>query len=448
MKLSVQTYLYLTLSITFLFSCSKKSDETITPPVEENIVLLEFNNNSFSPINNKVAEPLLPIPILNWALKNETQSEDIFYDIKLGSSSTNLNLVSSNNVESNYQIKTLLDPGNEYFWQISFTNRDGTKTVSDILKFTTSKIEFKDVVIEQIIRDALTQPEGDFTKDKLATIINIPIDTTVPDHQALTPYESIYDLTGLQYCTNLERVNLFQNGFRSPISDLSPIKDLTKISYINVANNRVSDLSPLSNLSNLEYLHVGWNIGISDISPLANLKKLKELNLTYTHGLRDITPLENLTQLESLSYSHAYYIENILAIGKLVNLKFLQFTGSEIIDNFEFLNNLTKIERLHLDRNIHLKNLSFTAFMPHLRELNVSSTGITDISLLSNFSAMEFLSLRGLEISDFSVLKNMPNLKELHFDDTVIDNNILSTQEIKDMFPGIKMIINGTVYNG
>ncbi|MFI8606662.1 leucine-rich repeat domain-containing protein [Cellulophaga baltica] len=446
MKLNYKYFFILAVFTNFLFSCSN-DDEAISPIIEvEEVVLLEFNNN-FNPINNTNNQVLLPIPTLTWSIKNKSETDDILYDIKLGTSLSNLNLLNSTKEES-HQIETLLNPESEYFWEVSFTNRDGKKTISDIIKFTTSKIEFADPMMEQVIRDALTQPEGDFTRDELEKIINIPADITVLDYEAHTPYGGIEVLTGLEYCTNLKRVNLFQNGFRSPISDLKPLENLTSITYLNVANNKVYDLTPLSKLSNLEYLHLGWNIGVSDISPIAHLNKLKTLNLTYTHGLRDITPIENLTQLDSLDYSHAYYIEDISSIGKLINLKHLRFTGSEIIDDFEFLNNLKKIESLHLDRNIYINNLSFVPNMPLLKKLNLSSTGITDISLLANFNSMEFLSLRGLKISDFSILKNMPNLKELHFDDSVIDNSILSTTEIRNMFPEIKMIINGTVYNG
>ena len=429
---------------TILFSCSKNDSKTVVPDtVEEQVVLLEFNS-SFTPNANV---DLLPSVIFQWSLKNEVASDNIIYELKFGPTQSDLKVLQSNLEEPSFKIESLLDPETTYYWQVSFVNRDGTKTESVVQNFTTSKFQFTDAVLEQIVRDVLEKPNGDFTMEELATLTKIPVDAE-SDYQAHTPYGGIEDLTGIEYCKNIERVNLFQNGFRSPISDLTPLKNLTSITYLNVANNKVYDLSSLENLSELEYLHLGWNIGVKDITPLANMSKLKGLNLTYTHSLRDISTLRNLTQLDSLSYNHANYIADISPIGDLVNLKLLRFTGSEIITDFDFLKNLTQLERLYLDRNIHINDLSFIAHMPNIKNLGLSNTGISDISMLSEFTAMEFLGLRGLAISDFSVLENMPDLKELHFDDFAIDESILSTQEIRQMFPGVKMIINNTIiYN-
>jgi len=427
---------------TLLYACSK-DDNANRDELPEPLVLLEFNPN-FSPIND---QSLLPIPNLQWSVKNETNADKLTFEVKFGTSPSNLELVESNATAHNLQLNTLLDPETTYYWQVAFNNRDGSKTTSEIQEFTTGKLEFKDASLEQIIRDALAKPTGDFTREELASIRTIPVDTTVSDAEAQKPYGLIAKLSGLEYCSDLKRVNFMQNEFNSPLRDLSAMKNLKAIQYLNLANNTIVDLSSVADFSELKYLHLGWNNNITDISALTNLKNLTGLNLSYTHSLKDITPLRELRQLDSLSMESSYFISDISPIEDLVNLKVLRFSGGDWVTDFSFLDKLVNMKGLFINRNKHLRSIAFVENMPHLRKLDISGSAVTDISALANFTEMEFLALRKLEIRDFSVLQNMPNLKELHFDDAAIDNTILSTQEIRNMFPGIKMVINDRVFN-
>jgi len=52
-----------------------------------------------------------------------------------------------------------------------------------------------------------------------------------------------------------------------------------------------------------------------------------------------------------------------------------------------------------------------------LRFLNLGSTSVADIGLLSQFKTLERLTLRGTSVRDFSVLRSL-NLKELYLEDT------------------------------
>ena len=62
------------------------------------------------------------------------------------------------------------------------------------------------------------------------------------------------------------------------ISDITPLKRLTNLEYLDLSGNQISDLSPLTDLTNLKYLHLENN-QISDLSPLAGLTKLCSLHL-------------------------------------------------------------------------------------------------------------------------------------------------------------------------
>ncbi len=138
----------------------------------------------------------------------------------------------------------------------------------------TTLVTLPDLSLEAAIREAINKPEG-------------PI--FMSDLKSLTMLEArergISDLTGLEYCVNLEYLELWYNN----ISDLSPLADLTTLDYLFLTSNNISDISPLAGLTNLDYLYLNSN-NISDISPLAGLTNLDYLFLN-SNNISDISPL-------------------------------------------------------------------------------------------------------------------------------------------------------------
>lgn len=441
MKIFRLSLYFIFVPIFFIVSCTKEDSPTIIEQPEDKLVLLEFDTTTV-PVDKNNVVSLLPIPELQWTIKNVKQGEKINFSVRIGTSENNMTTIAVNHTLTTLQLDFLLTPETTYYWQVVLKNRDDTETHSPVYEFTTSTIEFNDSVIEQIVRDVLLKPEGGFTMEELSSIIKIPSDTTISDYQALSPYESIESLSGLQYCSNLERLNLYQNGFRSPISDINPISNIKSLKYLNLANNQVHNISGLANLTNLEYLHLGWNIGISDITPLTKLHKLKTLNLTYTYGIKDLTPLTSLSQLDSLLMTTARYVEDATPISELTNLKKLSFTSNDIISDFSFLENLTELRDLSLYSNDSISDISFLSGMTKLTKLNISRNKVTDISVLENLTDLEYLELNDLKISDFSVLINLIKLKEVWLHDNVIDENIISIQELKQALPNTIFYVN------
>ena len=54
---------------------------------------------------------------------------------------------------------------------------------------------------------------------------------------------------------------------RTKIFDISPLRNLTNLTYLYLDDNRITDISPLSGLTNLTRLSLGHN-QITDIKPL------------------------------------------------------------------------------------------------------------------------------------------------------------------------------------
>ncbi len=245
---------------------------------------------------------------------------------------------------------------------------------------------------------------------------NAPI--TVEEMQRLGRLEArnkgIQDLTGLQFATNLNRLNLRDNRF----SNLSPIAGLVQLRRLELDHNtQLSDLSPLGRLINLEYLNFSYNV--SDLSPLAGLINLEYLHFTDTN-VSDFSPLAGLINLESLGFNRTPGISDISPLAGLVNLKFIGSWGNAISD-LSPLAGLTKLEVIDFCGG-DISDLTPLAGLAGLKELYLARQEISDISLLANLTGLTRLDLHNNDISDISPLAKLTQLKWLELRATNISD--------------------------
>ncbi|MDD5093205.1 MAG: leucine-rich repeat domain-containing protein [Dehalococcoidia bacterium] len=153
----------------------------------------------------------------------------------------------------------------------------------------------------------------------------------------------ITDLSGLEYCVNLEMLMLSRNN----ITDISPVASLSKLTYLDIIGNEVTDISPIADLKNLTHFQA-WVNNISDLTPLANLTGLTDLAL-LENNVSDISPLAGLTNLESLCLL-GNQISDISILANLTNLKYLSLNDNKIGD-ISALASLTNLESLSLEGN-------------------------------------------------------------------------------------------------
>jgi Leucine-rich repeat (LRR) protein len=87
---------------------------------------------------------------------------------------------------------------------------------------------------------------------------------------------------GLYRCEiiNLERI-------------ISPLRELTNLTQLDLRSTQVSDLAPLCELINLTQLYLS-HTQVSDLAPLSELTNLTHLYLPYTQ-VSDLAPLRELT---------------------------------------------------------------------------------------------------------------------------------------------------------
>ena len=140
-------------------------------------------------------------------------------------------------------------------------------------------VDIPDPNLKAAIRDALQLPDNSsVTQQQMLELTRL---------KAIR--SEIADLTGLEYATNLELLNIRGNR----ISDLTPLTNLTELKYLSLGGNQVSDITPLARLTQLMDLNIGWN-PVQDIGVLAKLINLKFLILTG-NPIIDYSPLDGLS---------------------------------------------------------------------------------------------------------------------------------------------------------
>ncbi|MGZ0086895.1 leucine-rich repeat domain-containing protein [Caldibacillus thermoamylovorans] len=242
--------------------------------------------------------------------------------------------------------------------------------VSEEGKSSTSLI--KDKELERVLREVLNKPTGEITENDLGRIKELSI-----------LQEDVHSLEGLQYAKNLTSLRI---SFTS-ISDLSPLRNLTKLVSLDLRNNKIKEIEALSQLVNLEELDLSYN-RIEQIDPLATLTKLKKLTLSGNK------------------------ISNIEAFANLKNLQILSLNQNQI-RHVDALNQLFMLKELDLGSN-QIQEISFER-LEMMECLYLNDNPLHSIASLSNMKNLEVLYFNGTEVDDISVLSKLKKLKLVSF---------------------------------
>ena len=264
-------------------------------------------------------------------------------------------------------------------------------------------VSIPDVNLRAAIEAALGKASGEtITRGDMSTLTRL--DAVNKD---------ISDLTGIEYATNLIRLN-FGTGNRrnnNTISDLSPLSNLTNLKTLSLQHNNISDISPLSGLTNLTVLELGdpqeipsrlADNTIADISPLSNLTNLRKLELLNS-SIVDISPLSGLTNLTELGLQN-----------------------NSIVD-ISPLSDLTNLTTLYLENILSI---------PPIPGLVLSNNSIVDISPLIGLINLTELRLQNNTISDLSPLVVNTGLGS--GDEVNVRSNPLSATSINTHIPALQ----------
>ena len=242
-------------------------------------------------------------------------------------------------------------------------------------------VTIPDANLRAVIADSLGKASGaPITRAEMATLTRLD-----------APNSNISDLTGLEHAINLQGLYLGgvweTNVNSNEISDLSPLSNLTNLTYLDLSSNSLSDISALANLTNLTYLDLSStdldlsSNSLSDISALANLTNLTRLDLAWNQSLSDISALANLTNLTRLDLAWNQSLSDISALANLTNLTELDLSSTHDVSDISALANLT-----------------------NLTDLDLSNNSRSDISALANLTNLTWLFLYNNSISDLAPL--------------------------------------------
>lgn len=182
-------------------------------------------------------------------------------------------------------------------------------------------VEFPDPNLEQLIRDEIGKPAGDILASDLVGITVLSAGN-----------QNISDITGLEYCINLEGLGLDGNE----IVDASPLAGLTNLSRLHLEDNQIVDVSALAGLTNLGWLVLGSN-QIVDLSPLAGLTNVYRLELE-DNEIVDVSPLAGLTGLKYLYLSYNQVVD-VSPLADLTNLEVIGLESNQIVDMCPLVDN-------------------------------------------------------------------------------------------------------------
>ena len=287
---------------------------------------------------------------------------------------------------------------------------------------------------------------------------------------------NIEDISVLSTLKNLNNLSLNNNK----IKNISVLENLNKLENLNLRNNYITDISSIKNLNCLHYVDLSQNpinplqtenaetlqtlenqqtyISIDDVDqsepinfkdknleqkiieagydrdkngiitinemgqiyyllindyqkPLTDISELQYAinltNLSVNLNTKDISVLSNLTKLNHLSItsSKENKVDNISALANLTNLQYLSFGETDIKD-ISPLGNLTNLIDFAVYSNSNDKN----------------ENGIKDISVIANFTKLEYLHISGQSFSDISALENLTDLKSIGLNNNKISN--------------------------
>ncbi len=215
---------------------------------------------------------------------------------------------------------------------------EGRISIKDLLTDILRKGLFPDRRMEVAVREAIGKHKGRILESDLEGLTELDASK-----------KKVIDLSGVEHCTNLQKLNIFNNQLR----DISLLSNLTKLQELVLTDGGIKNVRALSNLTELRRLRIGSNF-INDINPLRGLINLQEL---YLRGnlINSIGPLSNLTNLQTLGLG-GNQIRSINPLEGLTNLQELALTDNWIADVTP-LSSLTNLQKLYLVKN-QIRNIS------------------------------------------------------------------------------------------
>lgn len=158
------------------------------------------------------------------------------------------------------------------------------------------------------------------------------------------------------------------------VADLTPLRDLTRLKWLSIADTPVRDLTPIKNLGDLNTLNISLT-NVDDLGPISELHALRLLYLSQTNVL-DLAPVRGLTQLGELDLRGSQ-VRDLTDLRQLTRLQVLELDDTEV-DDIDPLRDLTSLRRLTLS-GTEVKDLSPLIGLQKLRDIFLDDSAVNDL---------------------------------------------------------------------
>jgi hypothetical protein len=292
-----------------------------------------------------------------------------------------------------------------------------------------------------------TKINGNPTDEELSRIGNL-------DSINIEDIAQIKDLEPLRKFQRLRIIKAKGSG----IHDISLIKELSEMKYLDISYTNVTDLAPISQLTKLQILKTE-GCKISGIDPLQKMKSLRRLyadetsindinayeylqsnptclliyktvhlkrwwkNLSenwrtiFLSQLQDTTreSLHKLVEQETFQFKDSP-VADLSGLSEFMRLSELHFSGTSITE-FVPAENLKAIKSLHVS-NSPIQNVQFVGLLSELEDLDISNTPVEDLTPVWTLQKLKTLNCAGTQIKRLDAVEKIEGLEILDCSNT------------------------------
>jgi internalin A len=258
---------------------------------------------------------------------------------------------------------------------------------------------FADAKLEDAVRTAIDKA-GPLTADDIAGLTQL----NAAGYQ-------VADLGGIECFTEITDLNLGYGGGNSNVTDLTPLRYLKKLQFLDLNSNPLQTVEPLGELPSLQRLGLNNTSDSLDFTPLASAPALVRLDLE-SNTLGNLSPLGLIKTLREVwMNSSTLTAPNTLAV--LTQVERLYLGGTQLTDATP-LAGLTKLTELSVTSNGGLANFDKLSTLTNLTRLSAASNGLTNITAVGSMTKLYHLDLYTNQIVDISPIQGLLQLQELY----------------------------------
>jgi len=232
----------------------------------------------------------------------------------------------------------------------------------------------------------------------------------------------------------------YADGFRPPLTDISPLVRLPGLTCVEIHECAVRDLSPLAEIPTLEIITAYGRT--TDLLPcdLTTLRELRSLCLRYDRCT--IPTLTGLPKLKAIMLSNIDSLEGLRGLESLTHLDVSYNSSLRDLSPLASCPNLSELSAVETA----VSDLTPLKGLADLKKLTLSSTPVTDVSPLAAIPSLEAVWLYGTAVTDVSCLASLPHLKGLNLCKTQVTG--LSAFQGRESILGIERKKLGIVKAG